>query len=77
MRPWPKTVAPPGRGRVAVDSMSCLTRSADSAGVAAMMSAASADAYGVAIDVPLASAYAVGDEPHSETMPTPGADTSR
>ena len=57
--------------------MICLTRVADNVGVAAMISAASADAKGVAIDVPLASAYAVGDDPHNDTMPTPGADTSR
>ena len=30
----------------------------------------------VAIDVPVANAYAVGDDPQLETMPTPGAATS-
>ena len=54
-----------------------VTRAAESAGLAEMISAASAATNGVAIDVPVADAYAVGEEPHSDTMPTPGAATSR
>ena len=45
-------------------------------GFIATTSAAVAAAYGVAIDVPVAVAYAVGDEPHVERMSTPGAATS-
>ena len=60
-----------------LSSSSFVTRSTGMCGFSEMISAAAADAYGVAIELPVADAYAVGDVPHAETMPTPGADTSR